>query len=95
MLSSPIFILSNIKIFIESKNTGGICRQNMQLSIGSAWKWDIVYKIASIGLRLDSQQLQHWLLFQEHNWPTDKSENSNVVGLLPPLSSVSIPSNLL
>ena len=35
-LSSPIFILSNIKIFIESKNTGGIWRQNMHLSIESA-----------------------------------------------------------
>ena len=33
---SPIFILLNITIFIESKNTGGICRQNMHLSIESA-----------------------------------------------------------
>ena len=84
MLSFPIFIPSSIKIFIESKNAGGICRQNMHLSIESAWKWDIVYKIASIGLRLDRPQLQHWLFFWEHNWPTPKSENSNVVGLLAP-----------
>ena len=32
MLSSPSFILSNVKIFLESENTGGICRQNMHLS---------------------------------------------------------------
>ena len=63
MLSSSIFILSNIKIFIESKNTGGIWRQNMHLSIESAWKWDLAYKMASIDLRLDRPQLQHWLLF--------------------------------
>ena len=90
MISSPIFILSNI--FIESKNTGGICRQNIHLSIENAWKWDIVLdqrrlfwhtkekfrnkepswvfliflkcvKIASIGLRLERPQLQHWSLF--------------------------------
>ena len=41
MLSS-IFILSNLKIFLESKNTGGICRQNMHLSIENARKWDII-----------------------------------------------------
>ena len=110
MLSLPIFMLWNIKIFIKSKNTGGICRQNMHLSTESAWKWDTVLdqwrlfwhtkekfrkkkqswvfliflkcvKIASVGLRLDRPQPQHWLLFQEHNWPTPKSENSNVVGL--------------
>ena len=61
--SSPIYILSNIKIFIESKNTGGNWRQNIHLSIQSALKWDIAYKIASIDLRLDRPQLQHWLLF--------------------------------
>ena len=38
MLSSPVFIFSNIKIFIESKNTGGIwIGQNVHLSIESAW----------------------------------------------------------
>ena len=42
MLSSPIFMLANINIFIESKHTGGICRQNMHLSIESASKWDII-----------------------------------------------------
>ena len=47
-------------------------------------------KIASVGLKLDRPQLQHWLLFLDHNWPTPKSENSNVVGL--PVKSV--PSNL-
>ena len=36
MLSSPICILSIITVFIESKNTGGICRQNMHLSIENA-----------------------------------------------------------
>ena len=36
MLSYPIFILANIKIFLESKNTGGIRRQNMHLSIQNA-----------------------------------------------------------
>ena len=42
MLSSPIFILSNIKIFLESENTDGICRQNMHLSIRDARKWDVI-----------------------------------------------------
>ena len=32
-------------------------------------------KIASVGLKLDRPQLQHWLLFLEHNWPTPNSEN--------------------
>ena len=27
-------------------------------------------KIAFVGLKLDKPQLQHWLLFLEHNWPT-------------------------
>ena len=31
--------------------------------------------------KLDRPQLQHWLLFLEHDWPSPKSENSNVVGL--------------
>ena len=39
-------------------------------------------KIASVGLKLDRPQLQHWLSFLEHNRP--RSENSNVVGLLVP-----------
>ena len=56
-------VVPNIKIFIESKNTGGIWRQKMHLSIESAWKWNIAYKIASIGLRLDRPQLQRWFLF--------------------------------
>ena len=43
-------------------------------------------KITSLGLKLDLPQLQHWLLFLEHNWPTPKSENSNVVGLPVPMS---------
>ena len=43
-------------------------------------------KIASVGLKLDRTQLQHWLLFSEHNWPTPKSENSNVVGLPVPMT---------
>ena len=30
-------------------------------------------------------QLQHWLLFLEHNWPTLRSQNSNVAGLLVPM----------
>ena len=38
-------------------------------------------KITAVGLKLDRPQLQYWLLFLEHNWPTPKSENSNVVGL--------------
>ena len=38
-------------------------------------------KIASVGLKLDRPQLQHWLLCLEHNRPTPKSENSNVVDL--------------
>ena len=42
-------------------------------------------KVASVGLKLDRPQLQHWLLFLEHNWPTPKSENSNVVGLPVPM----------
>ena len=42
MLSSPIFILWNIKIFLESGNTGVICRLNMHLSIQNAWKWDMI-----------------------------------------------------
>ena len=42
-------------------------------------------KIASVGLKPDRPQLQHWLLFLEHNWPTPKSENSNVVGLPVPM----------
>ena len=43
-------------------------------------------KIASVGLKLDRPQLQHWLLFLEHNWPSPKSENSNVVGLPVPMT---------
>ena len=43
-------------------------------------------KIVSVGLKLDRPQLQHWLLFLEHNWPTLKSENSNVVGLPVPIA---------
>ena len=35
--------------------------------------------ITTIGLKLDRPQLQHWLLFLEH----DRSENSNVVAGLP------------
>ena len=46
-------------------------------------KWDIVYKIASIDLRLHRPQLQHWLFFK-NDWPTLKFENSNVVGLSAP-----------
>ena len=42
-------------------------------------------KIASVGLKLDRPQLQHWLLFLEHNWPASKSESSNVVGLPVPM----------
>ena len=42
-------------------------------------------KIASVGLKLDRPQLQHWLLFLEHNWPTPKSKNSSVVGLPVPM----------
>ena len=42
-------------------------------------------KIASVGLKLDRPQLQHWLLFSECNWPTPKSENSKVVGLPVPM----------
>ena len=38
-------------------------------------------KIVFVGLKLDRPQLQNWLLFSEHNWPTPKSENSSVVGL--------------
>ena len=49
--------------YYYSENTGGIWRQNTHLSIESARKWDIVYKIASIGLRLDRLQLQHWFFF--------------------------------
>ena len=36
-------------------------------------------KITSVGLKLDRPQLQHWLLFLEHN----RYENSNVVEGLP------------
>ena len=40
-------------------------------------------KITFVGLKLDRPQLQHWLLFLEHN----KSENSYVVAsLLVPMS---------
>ena len=39
------------------------------------------FKIACVGLKLDRPQLLHWLLFLEHNWPTPKSESSNVVDL--------------
>ena len=42
-------------------------------------------KIASVGLKLDRPQVQHWLLFLEHNWPTLKSENSDVVRLPVPM----------
>ena len=42
-------------------------------------------KIAFVGPKLDRPQLQHWLLFLEHNWLTPKSENSNVVGLSVPM----------
>ena len=42
-------------------------------------------KLAFVGLKLDRPQLQNWLLFLEHNWPTPKSENSNVVGLPVPM----------
>ena len=51
------------------------------------WKQEAkCIKIASVGLKLDRPQLQHWLLFLEHNWPAPKSENSNVVGLpVPPV----------
>ena len=46
--------------------------------------------IASIGLRLHRPQLQHWLLFYQNDWPTPKSENSNVVGLpAPPVCPLS------
>ena len=40
-------------------------------------------KITSVGLKLDRPQLQHWLLFLEHN--RLRSENSNVVGLPVPM----------
>ena len=33
LLSSSIFILSNMKMFLESEDTDGIFRQNMHLSI--------------------------------------------------------------
>ena len=36
-------------------------------------------KITSVGLELDRPQLQHWLLFLEH----DRFENSNAVAGLP------------
>ena len=36
-------------------------------------------KIMSVGLKLDRPQLQHWLLFLEHNKP----ENSNAAAGLP------------
>ena len=36
LLSSPIFMLPNMKIFLESEDTGGIWRQNMHLSIQNA-----------------------------------------------------------
>ena len=42
-------------------------------------------KIASVGIKLNRSQLQHGLLFLEHNWPTPISENSNVVGLPVPM----------
>ena len=35
-VSSRIFLISNTKILSESKNTGGICWQNMHLSIENA-----------------------------------------------------------
>ena len=38
-------------------------------------------RITSVGLKLDRPQLQHRLLFLEHNRP--RSENSNVVEGLP------------
>ena len=38
-------------------------------------------KIASVGLKLDRPQLQHWLLFLEHS--LNRFENSNVVVDLP------------
>ena len=39
-------------------------------------------KITSVSLKLERPQLQHWLLFLEHN----RSENSNVAAGLPTLS---------
>ena len=38
-------------------------------------------KISSIGLKLDRPQLQHWLLFLEHN--RLRSNNLNVVAGIP------------
>ena len=38
-------------------------------------------KITSVGLKLDRPQLQHWLLFLEHN--RLRSEDLNVVAGLP------------
>ena len=38
-------------------------------------------KITSVSLKLDRPQLQHWLLFLEHNKP--RSESTNVVAGLP------------
>ena len=42
MLSSHIFILSNMKSSLESENTGDICRQNMHLSMQNARKRDVI-----------------------------------------------------
>ena len=42
-------------------------------------------KKASVGLKLDRPQLQHWLLFLEHNWPPRKSDNSTFVDLPVPM----------
>ena len=38
-------------------------------------------KITSVGLKLDRPQLQHWLLFSEHN--RFRSKDLNVVAGLP------------
>ena len=38
-------------------------------------------KISSVGLKLDRPQLQHWLLFSEHN--SLRSKDLNVVAGLP------------
>ena len=38
-------------------------------------------KITSVGLKLDRPQLQHWLLFLEHNW--FRSKDVSVVADLP------------